>query len=162
MKHPPHWLSSFQRHLSSKEPRGKCWKKKNKKIIICFPHADECMQFQIPDVKEMFYLLWMRMQWEGGDMERSFGRLLLNCDCCIRRASWLQHRKRGTTLIILEWTEISCKAEMLCLGPAMTELWSANKLGFCAAVLQNWHPCTAVWKHLLPHLLYKPLGNKLK
>lgn len=25
--HPPNWLSSSQRHLSSKEPRGKCWKK---------------------------------------------------------------------------------------------------------------------------------------
>lgn len=99
---------------------------------------------------------------EKGDIW-SFGCLLLDCDCCsVQEALRMQHRKRGTSLIILGWTEISCKAEMLCLGQARAEPWSANKLRFCAAVLQYWHPCTAVWKHLLPYLLYKPFGNKLK
>lgn len=136
--HPPNWLSSSQRHLSSNEARGKCWKKKE--IIICFPHADECMQFQIPDVKVVFYLLcgcvWREKSgWYG---EVFFGWLLLDCDCCTgQEALRMQHRKRGTSLIILEWTEISCKAEMLCLGQARTVLRSANKLGFCAAVLHT-------------------------
>lgn len=30
---------------------------RKKKILICFPHADGCMQFEIPDVKVMFYVL---------------------------------------------------------------------------------------------------------
>lgn len=47
-------------------------KEKRKGILICFPHADECMQFQIPDVKVMLYFLWMCMQKEEADMERSF------------------------------------------------------------------------------------------
>lgn len=146
-----------------RKSKGKMLKERKKKIIICFPHADACMQFQIPDVKVMFHLLWMCMEREGGDMERRFGWLLLDCDCCAgQEALRTQHRKRETSLIFIEWTEISCKAEMLCLGQARAALWSANKLGFCAAVLHYWHPCTAVWKHLLPHLLYKPFGNKLK
>lgn len=80
---PLNWLSSSQRHLSSKAARGKMLKEKKKKIIICFPHAVACMQFQIPDVEVMFYLLWMRMEGERGvDVERRFGSLLLDCDCC--------------------------------------------------------------------------------
>lgn len=146
--------------LAQKKRRENVERKKT--IIICFPHADAFMQFQIPDVKLMFYLLWMCMERKRGDIKRRFGWLLLDCDCCTgQEALRMQHRKRRASLIILEWTEISCKAEMLCLGQTEAELWSANKLGFCAAVLHYWHPCTAVWKHLLPHLLYKPFGNKL-
>lgn len=91
-----------------------------------------------------------------GERRGRSGEEFLGCGCCTG------HRKRGTSLIFLERTGISCKAEMLCLGQAKAELLSANKLGFCAAVLQYWRPCTAVWKHLLPHLLHKPFGNKRK
>lgn len=101
------------------------------------------MQFQIPHVRVMFY--------SSTDCDRCSGQVALG----------MQHRKSRTTRISHEWTEISCKAEMLCLGQARAELLSANELGFCAAVVQQWHPCTAVWKHLLPHLLYKPFGNRL-
>lgn len=138
-------------------------KKGGKKIIICFPHAEACMQFPNPDVKVMFYLLWMCMERESSDIEMRFGGLHLDCDCCTgQKAPWMQQRKRGTSVMILEWTEISCKAEKLYLGQIRAELGSANKLMFCAAVLHYWHQCTTVWKHLLPHFLYKPLGNKLK
>lgn len=86
-------------------------------IMICFPHADACVQFQIPDVKVMFCLPWMcteRENWTAAP-----AKWLCGCST----------GKRGTSLIFLEWTEISCKAEMLCLGQARAELRSANKLG---------------------------------
>lgn len=123
---------------------------RKKKIIIGFPHADECMQLQIPDVKLMFYLLWMCMEGERGRHGEEFWTV---------DALQMQHRKRGTSPTILEWTEISCKAEMLCLGQARAELWSANKLGFfcsCVTVLASLHSCVktsapslaiqAIWK----------------
>lgn len=65
---------------------------KKKKDLICFPHADEHMQFQIPDVNYMFYFLWMCVQREGAGMERSLGRLM---DCCTgQEALQMQHRKK--------------------------------------------------------------------
>lgn len=51
--------------------------------------------FKIPDVKLMFYLLWM--------CKGAIWRGILDCDCCSgQEALQMQHRKRGTSLIILE------------------------------------------------------------
>lgn len=136
---------------------------KEKKIIICFPHADECMQFQIPDVRVVFYFLWMWMEREGGDMEREIW--LAGC-CCWTATVALAKKLCGCStgkeerlLIILGWTEISCKAEMLCLGQARAELWSANELEVlcsCVTVLASLRSCVktsapslaiqAIWK----------------
>lgn len=161
--HPPNWLSSSQRHLSSKEGRGKCWKKERDYNLFSTCRCMQAISNSRCQSNVLFAINAYGERGKGGDMERRFGWLLLDCDCCTgQEALRMQHRKRGTSLIILEWTEISCKAEMLCLGQARAELWSANELGFCAAVLHYWHLCTAVWEHLLPHLLYKPFGNKLK
>lgn len=54
---PPAQLIEFISKASElKRTEGENVERK-KKITIGFPHADECMQLQIPDVKLMFYLL---------------------------------------------------------------------------------------------------------
>lgn len=143
--------------LAQKEPRGKTLKERDhNRFSTCrWMHAISNSRCQI----NVLFAMIVYGERRGSDMERNFGLWLLSRP---REAPKMRHRKRGTSLIILKRTEISCRAEMLRLGQAGAELRSANKLGFCAAVLQYWHPCTAVWKHLLPHLLHKPFGKKLK
>lgn len=147
--------------LAQKKRGGKCWKKEKDHDLF-----STCWCMHAASNSRCF--ICCECVWrEKGLIWR--GVFLAGCCCCwtatvapAKRLCGCSTGKRGTSLIILEWTEIGCKAEMLCLGQAGAELWSANKLGSCAAVLHYWHPCTAVWKHLLPHLLYKPFGNKLK
>ena len=68
----------------------------------------ECMQFQIPDVKLMFYLLWLCREREGGDIERNVGLRLL-------------HRPRGSADAAQEKRNVPYS-----LWANWDQLWSGN------------------------------------
>lgn len=108
VERPSHRLSSSQRHLSSKEPRGKCHRKRKKtrnlSVTCTRMHAISNSRCQ----KARFYF------GEGAIMEKSF----LAADGLPHRLHRLQEENREIAPTTLEPIQISCKAEMFCLRRA--------------------------------------------
>lgn len=110
------------------------------------------MQFQNPDVWEMFRLL-RNAYGEGKQRCGDAGAFLKKKKIFFFWwAAAAPAKKRsaektgGTSLMTLKWTEISCKAEEWCLERTGAELCPANELGLLHSRLSHFHQRTAVQK----------------